>query len=105
MASILAGYIDLTKIDKSKITDGKNGQKFLDISISINDESRFGRNASISIGQSKDEREAKQPKVYVGNAKVVWTDGTITKAVADGENVNTTPQAPTAVEGDDDLPF
>ena len=103
MASILSGYIDVTKIDKSKLTDGKNGQKYLDLSISINDESRFGRNASISIGQTKEEREAKEAKVYLGNAKVVWHDNKITKAVADGENVNSAP-AP-AADDSDDLPF
>ena len=32
------------------------------------------------MSQSKEEREAKEAKTYIGNGKVVWTDGVITKA-------------------------
>jgi hypothetical protein len=30
--------------------------------------------------QTKEERDAKAPKQYIGNGKVFWTDGKITKA-------------------------
>lgn len=77
MASILNGSIDLTKIDKSKIKtvtkkDGTTA-KYLDVSIFINDEQDSYQNiASMTIGQSKEEREAKAPKVYLGNLKRTW---------------------------------
>jgi hypothetical protein len=40
----------------------------------------YGNNASIFIAQSKEDREAKVKKNFVGNGKVAWTDGNIVKA-------------------------
>ena len=49
--------------------------------MSINDkQDDYGNNASIFIQQTKEEREAKTPKKFVGNGKVQWTDGKIVKA-------------------------
>lgn len=49
--------------------------------MSINDTiDNYGNNASVFITQTKEEREAKAKKVYVGNGKVTWTDGNIVKA-------------------------
>jgi len=49
--------------------------------MSINDtQDDYGNNASVFIQQTKEEREAKVKKVYVGNGKVQWTDGKIVKA-------------------------
>ena len=73
MAKIIGASIDLTKIDKSKIKEGKNGQKYIDISIVLNDEAdKFGNTVAITEGQTKEEREAKAKKTYLGNGKVVW---------------------------------
>ena len=75
MASIIATSIDLTKIPKDKIYEGKKG-KYLPITITINDEvDQFGNQGPVIVQQSKEEREAKTEKVYLGNAKVVWTNG------------------------------
>ena len=71
MASIIATSIDLTKIPKDKIYEGKKG-KYLPITITINDEvDQFGNQGPVIVQQSKEEREAKSEKVYLGNAKVV----------------------------------
>jgi hypothetical protein len=48
--------------------------------MSVNDETRYGNNASIMISQTQEEREAKKPRTYIGNGQVVWTDGNIVKA-------------------------
>jgi hypothetical protein len=40
----------------------------------------MGQNVSAYDSQTKEEREAKKPKAYIGNGNVVWTDGNI-KAV------------------------
>lgn len=98
MATIIAASIDLSKIDKSRIVEGKNGGKYFNVTIAVNDESRFGNNVSISTGQSKEEREAKEPKTYLGNGKVVWTDHTVTLAQREEESATT---APTTVLEDD----
>ena len=104
MASIINASINLNEIPKHKIIDGKKG-KYLPITITINDEAdQFGNQGPITVEQSKDERDAKAAKVYLGNVKVVWTNGT---------NVAAAPRqdsgAPVAQKGApapvDDLPF
>jgi len=108
MASIIATSIDLTKIPKDKIIEGKKG-KYLPITITLNDElDQFGNNGPVTVQQTKDERDAKQDKVYLGNVKVVWTNGeNVAAAPRDGGPAPATQavasQAPAEVE--DDLPF
>ncbi len=103
MASILKANLNLAAIPKDKIYKGKKGS-YLPITITINDElGNYGDNGPIIVEQSKEEREAKADKTYLGNVKVVWTNGT---------NVETAPRegapaAPAAAPAaaDDDLPF
>ena len=102
MASIIATSIDLTKIPKDKIIDGKKG-KYLPITITLNDElDQFGNSGPVVVQQTKEEREAKVAKVYLGNVKVVWTNGDNVN-VAPKDNVPTPQAAPAAAEVD--LPF
>ncbi len=103
MASIIATSIDITKIPKDKIIYGKKG-KYLPITITINDEvDQFGNNGPVVVQQSQEERSAKAEKVYLGNVKVVWTNGTnVEPAPRDGAPAKAAP-APAAA--DDDLPF
>jgi hypothetical protein len=73
MATILSASLNVAKIDQTKLIDGRTG-KFLHVTITINDEvDKYGNNASIFESQSKEEREAKTPKNYLGNGKVIWT--------------------------------
>ena len=75
MASIISANIDLTKIDKSKIYEGKKG-KYYPVSIVLNDEpGQYGDSGYIMTEQTKEERDAKMQKQYLGNVKVVWTNG------------------------------
>jgi len=93
MSSLINVSINLDKIDKSKIIKGQKG-KYLNLTISVNDEvNSYGQNASIFESCEKGE-----DKNYIGNGKVIWTDGKITKA-------SKTEQAQNTEEGDDDLPF
>lgn len=104
MASIINASINLNNIDKSKIIDGKKG-KYLPISITINDEpDQFGNQGPITIAQSKEEREAKSAKTYLGNVKVVWTNGdNVSAAPRDGQQTQAPAQSLTPQA--DDLPF
>ena len=102
MASIIKTSINLNNIDKSKIIEGKKG-KYLPITITINDEvDQFGNQGPVVVAKTKEERDAKTPKVYLGNVLVVWTNG---------ENVDVAPrndqpvQAAQASQPVDDLPF
>tara|TARA_R110000787_G_scaffold239220_1_gene345347 strand:- start:765 stop:1094 length:330 start_codon:yes stop_codon:yes gene_type:complete len=75
MASLISANLDLTKIDKSKIYEGKKG-KYYPVTIVINDElGQFGDSGYVQTEQTKEEREAKIPKSFLGNCKVVWTNG------------------------------
>ena len=57
------------------------GEKGVSITVSTNDETnQWGQNVSSYVSQSKEQREAKKDKFYVGNGKVFWTDGKITVA-------------------------
>ncbi len=49
--------------------------------------------------QTKEQRQAGEKRKYIGNGKVFWTDGNITKAEAVAKETATT----SAV--DSDLPF
>ena len=105
MASIIATSIDLTKIPKDKIIEGKKG-KYLPITITLNDElDQFGNSGPIVVQQSKEEREAKAAKVYLGNVKVVWTND-VNVGVAPKDVAPAQPAAqPAAAEQVDALPF
>lgn len=66
--------ICLTDIPKDKIQTGKNGKKYLNLNqyVDTEEESQYGTHGSITVAQSQEEREAKAPKVYLGNAKVYY---------------------------------
>ena len=97
MASIFSASIDLSLIDKSKITE-KNGKKYYPIQVILKDEAdQYGQILSITENQSKEEREAKTTKKYLGNGKLVWSDNKVSEPVQAQsiENQSNT----------DDLPF
>lgn len=77
MAGLVNISLDLSKIDKTKVKDGK----YLNAIVAIGDDTnQYGQNASVYISQTKEEREAKSNRTYFGNGKVVWNDGNIVNA-------------------------
>ena len=106
MASIIKTSIDLTKIDKSKIIEGKKG-KYLPITITLNDEvDQFGNQGPVIISQSKEEREMKTDKIYLGNVQVVWTNGeNVNTAPREGEPEKSNVATLQSIAKEDDLPF
>lgn len=70
---------------------------YKNLTISISDSTNpYGQNISIYEEQTKEEREAKKPRKYVGNGKIFWTDGNV--SVAEKRQTESAP-------ADDDLPF
>jgi UDP-N-acetyl-D-mannosaminuronate dehydrogenase len=56
--------------------------------LSLNDETNgYGQNVSVWESQTKDQQAAKEQRNFVGNGKVVWTDGNV--KVADKVVTNT----------------
>ena len=82
MSTLVNFSIDLNKVPKTAVTS-KNGKAYLNLTMSVNDETRFGNNTSISIRQTKEQRTAKEKKEYIGNGQVVWTDGNVVLAEQD----------------------
>jgi len=102
MASIIKASINLNEIPKDKIYVGKKG-KYLPITITLNNEvDQFGNQGPVVVEQTKEERDAKAPKTYLGNIKVLWTDGNNVDRVP----MDNQPAAPApAPAAEDDLPF
>jgi len=103
MASIIKASINLSEIPKDKIIAGKKG-KYLPITITINDEpDQFGNQGPIVVAQTKEERDAKQGKTYLGNVQVVWTNGDNVAAAPHNDQPQPSSPQPAGVE--EDLPF
>jgi hypothetical protein len=78
MSAIINLSLRVDALPKEKFVQGKDGKVYYNFTISVNDESnQFGQNVSATDSQTKEEREAKKPKSYLGNGTVVWTNGTI----------------------------
>jgi len=105
MASIIKASINLNEIPKEKIYIGKKG-KYLPITITLNDEvDQFGNQGPVVVEQSKEERESKTAKTYLGNVKVVWTNGDNVATAPRDDQGGQQQQAPAAPAPADDLPF
>ena len=92
MGKIINVKVDVTKLDKSKFFVGKKGT-YANITVAENmdGESEYGDTHYVFESQSKEERDAKTPKTYLGNGK---------EFVFNSNGVNQTTETV-----DDDLPF
>jgi len=100
MASLLSIFFTKAKLQEMLNASTDKG---LDVTISVNDEAnQYRQNVSATIAQSKEQRDAKAPKVYLGNGGVFWTDGKVTLAPKkDAQPQTAAPSTNLA----DDLPF
>ena len=98
--------IDVTKIDKAKLFKGAKGT-YLDanVFIDLDNEDQYGNHGMITQQVSKEEREAKVAKVYLGNVKVVWTNGTNVATAPRDDQGGQQQQAQSVAPQADDLPF
>ena len=93
MSSLSEIYIKKEVLETMLKTVIAKNQKGVSITISINDETnQYGQNLSGFVSQTKEQREAKKDKFYVGNGKVFWTDGKITKPEAKQQDQQSAPQ-------------
>lgn len=64
--------ICLSDLPKSAIYEAKNGKKYISLTSYDNDEpDQYGNDYGIWISQSKEERERKEKRTYVGNGKII----------------------------------
>jgi len=98
MSALINLSLRVDKLPKEKFVQGKDGAVYYNFTIGVNDDSnQWGQNVSATDSQTKEERDAKKPKSYLGNGNVVWTDGNIKLADKKVEV--------TAKEVESDLPF
>lgn len=105
MGAIAVIKIDLSKIDKSKIYEAKSGGKYYEFQVSINDKtSQYGENISASESQTKEERDSKANKTFIGGGRVIWVsnDGV---SVAEKKDSQATNNQTSKQEYNDPLPF
>ena len=99
MAQIISISIDLTAIDKAKIVPHENGKKYYTLNVAINDEKdRFDNDCSVWEGQTKQERDEKAPKNYLGNGRIIWSKEPTQKPAPAA-------QQPQETVNYDDIPF
>lgn len=98
MSQIISASIDLNKIDKSKIVTGKNGAKYYNFTIVVNDKpDNYGKDVQLKDSQTKEQREAKEKAPFIGGGKTVWKSTTDVPAQS-SQPVSQEPEG-------DDLPF
>tara|TARA_R110002126_G_scaffold88093_5_gene211296 strand:- start:446 stop:745 length:300 start_codon:yes stop_codon:yes gene_type:complete len=99
MSAIINYSLRVDKLPKEKFVAGKDGAVYVNLTMSVDDETRFGNNTSVYVSQTQEEREAKKNRTYLGNGKVVWNNGVITNVE---KEVKETEKAEVA---EVDLPF
>lgn len=91
--------INLSKIPADKIIVGKKG-KYIDVDICAlkNGENEYGNTHYAYVRQSKEEREAGEPKVYVGDGKEIDFEKAKTPTTEQVEELDQSDES-------DELPF
>jgi hypothetical protein len=69
MANLIYIKIDVTKIDKARLFEGRNGAKYLDLVCVPTSNSQYGDTHFITQSCSKEERQAGKKMPIIGNAK------------------------------------
>lgn len=83
---IISASIDVTKIDKTKLIQGKNGAQYFNFDVIVNDQpNEYGKDVSIANQQTKDQRQAKEKRTYIGGGKTVWRSEAKQTAVVESE--------------------
>ena len=98
MGALINLSLRVDQLPKEKFVAGKEGKVYYNFTINVNDDAnQFGQNVSAFDSQTKEERDVKKPKNYIGNGNVVWTDGNIVAVKKE--------QPATAKEVESSLPF
>jgi hypothetical protein len=89
MSATIVASIDVTKIPKDKLVTGKKGT-YLDVVLFVNDSvNDYGKNVSVAVSQSKEERASGSETLWLGSGKVLNTDGVIVASEAQGQSATT----------------
>lgn len=76
MGKLVSLSINIDKVDMSRVVQGKNG-RYLNLTVSLNDQvDQYGNNVNTWQQQTKEEREAKADRNFLGNGRVVYDSQT-----------------------------
>jgi len=122
---LISMSLELTKLQSSKFTtkkgteclliplnqkglilgsEEKGGRVYLDMTIGTKDEKdNYGNDASSWIAQSKEERDAKEDRSFLGNGRVVFDSGN--RNPESDEQEKATSGSVATPDDEDDLPF
>jgi len=100
--------IDVSKIDKARIYEGKKG-KYLTMTtfVDTDNKDQYDNNGFISHKQTKEESESKTNTPILGNVRVFWSDSPVMDSIREkvsAQNVNNVNYADFDVD-DDSIPF
>lgn len=115
MASLANIYFKLETLEQMVKNIRLNGYNGVSIDLSINDTANnYEQNISAYLSQTKEQRQAKEKKIYVANGNVFWTDGNIVAIKKENkQNNNSSIKSNTVTQNaieeaevvSDDLPF
>jgi hypothetical protein len=91
---MITGRIDLNKLDKAKVFEGRNGAQYIDVALIETPHSKYDQDYMIVQSVSKEERQAGKRGPILGNAKIMGDRG---------KPAHPTPA--TRKEDDDSVPF
>ena len=101
MASLNSLYFKKETLEVMLKTLTAKQAQGVEITISINDEAnQYGQNVSAYVSQTKEQRDAKKERYYVGNGKTFWSS-----EVAKEHQAAPAPVRVDAEVVNDDLPF
>lgn len=90
----------LTDLPKESIIKGKNGKLYINLVVDERREvGKFGDTHTVTLSQSKEEREAKKDKAYVGSGKEIIFQN------RDRPQQTSTSYSSTTDEPNDGMPF
>jgi hypothetical protein len=91
--------ICLSDIPKDRIKEGRNGKKYLDIVVTeMRQPDNYGNDLTVYVQQTKEERQDKAPKIYIGKGKTYSFDKEQPQPLPNEGDNTTSPEH-------DDLPF
>ena len=68
--------IDVTKIDKAHLIEGKKGKYLNQVAfVNLSEFDQYGNHGMITQGLSKEARDAGEKGAILGNLDVFWADG------------------------------
>lgn len=99
MSDFISISVCLSDIPKDRIKAADNGKKYINLAVTrMKEPDKYEQTHTVFVSQSKEEREAKENKIYVGKGKEI-------NFTPSGATVQSVESMPEMNPEEDDLPF